>query len=527
MDILEKAKGGIRMFELGKQAELALFMKSLKENDPLAFSFLEVAISVSRDMPTEAIKKATRLLTKVTDKPEVARDLFAYLGNAYRDTGEMETSDNYYIRVMEISEQIGDMYSAYKARMLLIENMLIRGDYESFYRELMRHRKGWLIEEYYLALYALVTGKFERCLSGLTTYFKKKKKDSFYLSVLEVKGLALRFTGRLDEAAETFIESAKELQAMGVAYALFPLAKALNLARFTGTKAPPPDLIKKCLSLARKGGKGEQAALLEAEALLLDDDEKIAEKLFEAAQEYRQAYQNIEAYLAALSSAYLAWQNDNPVFLRAIKFLATLVPMHPVFRKDPILGKFVIRIEPLLNDPDYSAIEGGIKAYLIENLRVNVNGSEIKPLEWRSRKAAMFFIYLLLSPRHRIAADHLFYLLWPKKRFNKKNRELLFQAASFSRRMVGIPSLIIHKHDFYQLRDTWTDLSEIENLVLRAESSHYQAEKSDLISRARDLANGELLPELPYDRYIDEYREYYRRLRKRLWGDVSLAQSGG
>jgi len=31
---------------------------------------------------------------------------------------------------------------------------------------------------------------------------------------------------------------------------------------------------------------------------------------------------------------------------------------------------------------------------------------------------------------------------------------------------------------------------------------------------ARKLARGELLPEFPYDCYIDEHRQYYDRLRK-------------
>ena len=67
--------------------------------------------------------------------------------------------------------------------------------------------------------------------------------------------------------------------------------------------------------------------------------------------------------------------------------------------------------------------------------------------------------------------------------------------------------------------DVWTDLGELENLVRLADSATDPSQKEECLARARELAQGELLPEFPYDKHIEEYRQYYNRLRKRLFGE--------
>lgn len=146
-----------------------------------------------------------------------------------------------------------------------------------------------------------------------------------------------------------------------------------------------------------------------------------------------------------------------------------------------------------------------------------MDGRDIRPLEWRSKRAARAFVYLLLSPKHRIPRDHLFYLLWPRKTYIRKNATLLYKAVYIVRENLGDSRLLTTKHDFYQLEgDVWTDLGEFEDLLRRADATIDPAEKKELLARARDLAKGELLPEFPYDRYIDEYRQHYERLRRKL-----------
>jgi DNA-binding SARP family transcriptional activator len=84
------------------------------------------------------------------------------------------------------------------------------------------------------------------------------------------------------------------------------------------------------------------------------------------------------------------------------------------------------------------------------------------------------------------------------------------------RKNLGRRDILSKKGDFYQLEDTWTDLGELEDLLRRTNATADPTEREELLSRARELARGELLPEFPYDKHIEEYRNYYERLRKNL-----------
>jgi len=147
-----------------------------------------------------------------------------------------------------------------------------------------------------------------------------------------------------------------------------------------------------------------------------------------------------------------------------------------------------------------------------------VDGNEITLSGWRRNKAIKALLYLLLSPEHRIPTDHLFYLLWPRRSYNKKRRWGLYKAIDTVRKHLGRRELLTKKRDFYQLEDVWTDLGELENLVRLADATTDPAQKEEYLARARELAKGELLPEFPYDKHIEEYRGYYKTLRRRLFG---------
>ncbi|MEO0146771.1 MAG: hypothetical protein ABIM19_08065 [candidate division WOR-3 bacterium] len=150
-----------------------------------------------------------------------------------------------------------------------------------------------------------------------------------------------------------------------------------------------------------------------------------------------------------------------------------------------------------------------------------MDGKEITLRAWHNNQAIRALVYLLLSPRHRIPLDHLFYLLWPRRKYNEKSRSLLYTAIKLVREHLGRRELLTKKGDFYQLEEVWTDVEEIENLMRLADVTRDPSEKEEYLARARELASGELLPEFPYDRYIEEYRQYYERLRKRVFGEVS------
>ncbi len=414
-----------------------------------------------------------------------------------------------------------------KAETLILRrkwDKFFRAEYDSLRQDLLKYRKEFAPPEVYgvdylLAVHSIISGRPEAGLRLLNSIEATGNMSRFVLreGIPEMRGLALRLMGKLPEAVKVLVGAAQRLLESGSAYAVFPLAKAIGISRFARLDSPPQGLIRRCLSLARKGAWGERAAATEIEALLAEDNARAAEGLFEAARNYHRAYQNIEAHLASLVSAYLAWQTESPIFPGVARFLAPLIHLHPGFKKDPIFGDFQEGLEMFLVRVDESK-KAGIEARLIGEFRVSVGGREIPMRNWQNDKAIKALLYLLLSPKHRLPKDHLFYLLWPDARYNPQTKHRLHVAASLIRKNLGDSNLLVSARDFYQIENVWTDLEELEGLVQRAEASQSSDEREEYLAMARDLAKGELLPEFLYDQQVDEYRQYYERLRKKLFG---------
>ncbi|MEO0192931.1 MAG: hypothetical protein ABIM46_09140, partial [candidate division WOR-3 bacterium] len=501
------------------------YLRELKLDDPLAYSVLDVNLALYRNMFSEAIRKARGLIKRVVDKPEVAKFVFSSLGRAYRFIGEIDTSDRYLIQAAEIAEFLGDHDYAYNERLEIMVNKCLKAEYEPAYKEIRS-----LLREhtsspsryygmYILASLEVVLGRTDRTMENLDRLISNPDFiHRLRLGASEMKGLLTRLLGRVEKAQKIFIETAKSFMEIKSAYVCFPLAKALEISRLTSLALSPRQFIRESIKLSRKGSPGEIAAADEVEALLVVDEKEASERLFEAAQGYHIVYQNMEAFWSGLTAAYIAWKSDSPLFTKIIKFLSPLAPLHPGFKKDPLLGKFLAQVEPLMSSQTCGSEAKGIRANLIGGLRLTVDGTEISTMGWGRGGAVSCLVYLLLSPRHRIPGDHLFYLLWPNKKYSPGTRRWLYNLITTIRKNLGRPNILIKRGDFYQLEDVWTDLGEIENLLRLADATHDLAEKEEYLSRARDLAKGELLPEFPYDPYIDEYRQYYKQLRKRIFG---------
>ena len=524
MDTAEKVREALRTLQShGKTADFLAFLARLKGEDPLAFSVIEVFIHTMDHRFSRAIKKGENIIPRLGDRPWVVWRLLMVMGKSYFMMGDLDRAMEYTERALELAEFMGDQESISRTRLQICTSLFLKAEYDLARNEFLRYSRDPLAWEpqrvkYYLALIEVIRGNPREALRVINPLLEQMKaKTQLWYTILEVNGLALRLLGKLSEAAETLLESASGLAEYNSSYSAFPAAKALKLARFTGLEPPPRNLIKKALSLAKKGGWGEQAAAQEIAALLKEDDSEAAEGLYEAAKNYLRAYQNIEALLSGLTAAYLAWKTDSPVFTKALKLIAPLIPLHPGFKKDPILGDFMAEMEPFLRKALGSERDKeGIRAYLVGGLRVIVDGKEISMRGWRNNKAIKGLVYLLLSQKHRIPSDHLFYLLWPRRAFNEKTRYYLYNAMATVRRNLGRPKLLARVRDFYQLEDAWTDLGEIENLLRLADATRDPAEREEYLAKARELARGDLLPEFPYDRHIEEYRYHYERLRKRL-----------
>ncbi|MGB9589648.1 MAG: hypothetical protein ACP5QG_04875 [candidate division WOR-3 bacterium] len=521
MNTREKISRATILFSAGQNEEFQSYMEKLRNEDSLAFSLTEVWLAVCKAEASRALRVGRRLLPAVSDNPDLAPLLFRWIGMSYRMMGELGAAENYYLRAMEMAERTGDKKSVSEARLNLLYSRFFRSDYELLYGELkefLRTEENNHSASYLMATMEIIRGRPDRGVNILDRLLESVVGKHFTLSIKEMKGLALRMLGRPKEALETLLDTACGFADLGSAYAVFPCAKALEISRLGGQDPPPSNLVKRCLALSRKGGWGERAAAEEVSALLLEG-QGAARGLLSAARGYRKVYQNMEAFMSGVMAALLGWRIDSQVFPEAMKFLGDMIPFYPGFKNDPLVGDFISGMELFLSRERDSGQQKGIRAYLIGEFRVVVDGREIPLWGWRRNKALRAFVYLLLSPNHRIPKDHLFYLLWPRERFNPRTREWLYTALVTVRKNLGRPGLLTRKYDHYQLEEVWTDFKELENLIYRAEATQDQKERAELLDRARDLARQELLPEIIDDQYIDEHRQYYERLRRRVLGD--------
>ncbi|MEO0141689.1 MAG: hypothetical protein ABIM88_09110 [candidate division WOR-3 bacterium] len=522
MDSLEKVKKGLSIYaDEGREAYEA-YLKELLREDQLAAEVLEVAILTHISELSSAVRKGSQVYRSLPDDPRLSAYFAGVMGKAYRMMGEIEASENYHLRDLEASEAIGDKDGVFRARTNLLHIRFCRGEYELLYKEIKSALKNKELPDdyyarYHLAFLEIIKGEPDKVLRIIKTLKHSEDKRFYYFGSIEIKGLALRLMGRLEEAMACYEESAEGMVRLGAAYSAFPCAKALELSRLAGLPKPPRRLISACLSLGVKGSWGEQAAAQAIQALNNPDNEKCCSMLFEAAGGYKRAYHLLEAFTSGLLSAQIAWQIESPLFAKILRFLAPLAPAHPGFRKDPLLGRFLTEIYPLLTSGSGRGNEHSIRAYLIGEMRVLVDGKEIPIGSWRRKKAARALVYLLLSPKHRLPQDHLFYLLWPRRKYDERSREGLYSVIYTIRKGIGRPELLTKRRDFYQLEDVWTDLDELELLIRKADAAQDTDDRVENLSLARSIAKDELLPEIIDDHYIEEYREYYNRLRRRIF----------
>jgi len=516
----ERVDKGIRLIRKGRWDEVAKYIRALRSDDPLASELLEVCLCVYRYASPDALRKGRRLISKVSDAPDLATRLFNWLGTAHRMMGELEAAENYFLRALEIDERLGEprFLSATRLNLLLVK--FFSGDYQALRRELPGFIRSATPTNAYWGkcvqvILEIISGNLTVARRNLNALLRESIGIHRY-SAQEADAFLLRLEGKPELSAKLYLELTENFLRFSSPYAAITCAKAMEITRLRGLEPPPYDIIKKCIRLARRGSWGEQAAGQEIEALLNPNDPEAAAGVLESAEGYRKASLPLEAFTAGLSAAYLAWVSDAPVFSKALRFLGPLAPLYPGMRNDPILGEFMRRAEPLMQARSTSESGKRIRAWLIEGPRVLVDDREIRIEDWYNKKAARAFIYLLLSPRHRIHIDHLFYLLWPRRKFSGKNKELLYVAIYNIRKAIGDPALLTKRRDYYQLEDVWTDLDEIDELIRLSEATGDENGKAAMLERAKELSDGELLPNMLDDRYVEEYRAHFARLKKRL-----------
>ncbi len=518
----ERVRKAVEIFRTASAGELDAYLKNLKQEDPTAHAVAQVYLLSRRHRFSLVIKRGVPLLPKVGDNPLLRWYLLYSIALSYREMGEMGVAESYLQKAMQAALASGDREAIHRTKME--ENIILFQ--KAHYREACRNfriykssPRSWEPHwaDYGLGLCSLARGEFEKAIR----HFEEAQRSGggllFKLGCRELVGFTWRLLGRFKEAHELLLSVAEGFIQFESAYAAFPVAKALHLSKLKGLKTPSASLVRKALRLSKNGSWGDQAAAQEVEALLASNIQDTADMLYDAAQNYLRSFQYIEGFLAALTAAYFAWMCESQTFVKAAKLLAPLVHVHPGFKRDALLGSFLESIEPLVMRELGERDEKGIKAYLIGTTRVFVGGKEIKLRGWRRKKAVKAFLYLLLAPGHRLPSEHLFYLLWPRRSLNRKTKYYLYNAISTIRRQLGDPSLLTQSGDYYQLERVWTDLGELEEILRLADAVANPTEKEALVEQAREIASkGELLPEFSRDSHIEEYRRYYKGLKKKL-----------
>lgn len=518
----ERIDRGVKLIREERWEDIARYIKTTRQDDPLAAELIEVCVYVYRYASPDAIRKGRRLIHRVSGEPELATRLLNWLGTAHRMMGEVETAENYFLRALEIDERIGEPRFISATRLNLLLNRFFSADYHALRRELPGFiRSATPTNAYWgkclMATLDIISGNLEAARRNLDSLLKESS-GLYRYNALEAQAGLLRLEGKLELSVKLYLELTENFLSFASPYGAITCAKALEIIRLKGLGPPSSDIIRKCLRLASKGSWGEQAAGQEISALLNPDDREAAAETLEAAKGYMRASLLIEAFAAGLTAAYLAWISDAPVFPVALRFLGPLAPIYPGMKSDPILGDFMKRAEPLMEAHGSGRSENRIKAWLINGPRIFVDGREVHLEGWYNKKAAKAFLYLLLSPRHRIHTDHLFYLLWPRRKFGPRNKELLYVAVYNIRKALGDSSLLTKRNEYYQLEDVWTDLAEMEELIRLADAVDDECERSTIFAKARELLKGDLLPDTVDDRYVEEYRQHFARLKKRLSG---------
>ncbi len=520
MSTRERVLEGLHILLEKDLDRLSKYIKELEGEDPLAASLLKVRVARVQGRATEVLRLGLKLLPEVSGSLELADILFVDLALAYFLLGEIEVADNYLEKAIRVKEVKDDQEGL--RRLIAIKTTLYfnKSDFVNLRREVdkfLRTEKQVDVVSFLLYIKSLLQ-LIDGDLSGLAETIQEHERlgavQSFVkIGQWEVKGYYERFLGNYEASLEAFYKGIEECLEVQSAYAAFVLAKAGQITRLTGAGPVPDKLAQKALSLSKKGTLGAQAAVQAAVALFRHDDARASEELLEAAQRFATAHQPLEAFDFALTGAYLAYKSRSGAFLKLLDFMSSRSAYFPGLEKDALLGEFLLKIKPLLYLPA-EAEETGLTARLMGGLRLWIRGKPVDTASWHNRRALKFLVYLLLAPGHRMHKEHLAYLLWPDEPSEDKRNNRLYVAVSYIRSQLG-KWVLTKEQDFYCLRNTRTDLEHLEDLIHMAEREVSPEGREELVREAEELL-GELLPEYPYDKYVEEHRLRLRRLQERL-----------
>ena len=169
---------------------------------------------------------------------------------------------------------------------------------------------------------------------------------------------------------------------------------------------------------------------------------------------------------------------------------------------------------------------------LLGGFAVRVNGQAVPAEEWRRRHAAALVKLLALAPHRTLHREQVIDTLWPGTPVDRAAPRL-HKAAHYARRSLGQPHALVLSGDSVSLLPDTAVVVDVEEFERRAKQVlEAVQEPGDIDESAAAVAAcwpGELLPEDPYEPWLEGHRDRLEELHRELlrrggcWEDLARA----
>jgi DNA-binding SARP family transcriptional activator len=169
---------------------------------------------------------------------------------------------------------------------------------------------------------------------------------------------------------------------------------------------------------------------------------------------------------------------------------------------------------------------------LLGGFAVRIDGRPIPPREWRRRQAASLVKLLALAPRRTLHREQVIDALWPGAGIDDAGPRL-HKAAHFARRLLGDSSALVLRGDTVSLFPDAHVVVDVDDFERSAKQAIAALDRDPdawaATAAVADRWAGELLPDDPYEAWLEVPRDRLRQLHSELlrrsgrWDELALA----
>jgi predicted ATPase/DNA-binding SARP family transcriptional activator len=150
-----------------------------------------------------------------------------------------------------------------------------------------------------------------------------------------------------------------------------------------------------------------------------------------------------------------------------------------------------------------------LRVHLLGGFRVFFGDQPVPDTAWRQKRAATIIKLLALEPSHRLHHEQVMDILWPNHDLDAQ-RNNLHVVSHYARRALASagaprPAFLTRDGDMLVLGPAgavWVDLDAFEQAV----AASWRTDELVVVQRAIDLYAGDLLPEDPYEEWLEHRR---------------------